>query len=126
MKVFRLSIIILLILCVFVGVHSHIISIMGDSISEKADKIKKAAFEDDWSTVSELLKEVSAEWEKYSGWASLTLAADDIEQLEISLAQSEIFARLHAKNNFFGEFIMFSKLVEHIPHREGFHWEEIL
>ncbi len=126
MKLMRLSIAILIVMCGFIGVHSYIMNKMGVSLSEKNDQIKNFALANDWENTRALLEEVSNEWEKYSTWASLTISTEDIEQLEISLEQAEVFALLEAKSDFFGEFIMFSRLVDHIPHREGFHIEEIL
>ena len=73
-----------------------------------------------------MLDKVEKEWKKHRVWAALTISTEDIEQLEISLEQSKAFAKIEEKADFLGEFIMFSKLVEHIPHREGFHIEEVL
>ena len=126
MKLVRLAIIVLLVMCIFIGVHSYIMSRMGSVIGEKCTLIERLAKNDSWDEVNSLLDEVESEWEKYSGWASLTISTEDIEQLEISLKQSKAFAALHDKSVFLGEFIMFSQLVKHIPHKEGFHWEEIL
>ena len=126
MKIMRCAIAILIVMCTFIGVHGYIMNKMGISLAEKNDQIKIFALNDDWESTRELLKEVKNEWEKYSTWASLTISTEDIEQLEISLEQAEAFALLEAKSDFLGEFIMFSRLVDHIPHREGFHIEEIL
>ncbi len=126
MKVFWTSISILVAICIIIGSHSYVMTKMGKTIAEKNKEIEKTAMNDDWDAVSDMLDEVEEEWEKYSLWAALTISTDDIEQLEISLVQAKAFARLSQKSDFFGEFIMFSNLVEHIPHREGFHIEEIL
>lgn len=126
MKIFRAAIIILLVMCIFIGAHSFLMNKMGKSLGAKNDEVFKLASAENWKTVRLKLDGIRQEWEKYSIWASLTISTEDIEQLEISLAQAEAFADLEEKTNFFGEFIMFSKLVNHIPHREGFHVEEIL
>jgi hypothetical protein len=99
---------------------------MGKSISQKNDEINQFAMQDNWELVIDRLNKTESEWKNYRTWAALTISTEDIEQLEISLAQAKTFANLKQKSNFFGEFIMFSKLVEHIPHREGLHIEEIL
>ncbi|MBQ2932274.1 MAG: DUF4363 family protein [Clostridia bacterium] len=126
MKILRAAIIILLVMCIFIGVHSFLMNKMGKSLGAKNDEVFRLASAENWETVRFKLEGIRQEWEKYSIWASLTISTEDIEQLEISLAQAEAFADLEEKTNFFGEFIMFSKLVNHIPHREGFHIEEIL
>lgn len=126
MKIIRLAAIALVVMCVFIGIHSFVMNRMGKSLAKRSDKVEMLAGQEDWAAVCLELDEITAEWKKYSTWAALTISTEDIEQLEISLAQSQAFAKLHQKSDFFGEFIMFSKLVEHIPHREGFHIEEIL
>ncbi len=126
MKVFWAAVSIFVIICLFIGSHSYIMNHMGKVIAEKNQRIEKAALTEDWHTVSSLIDDVERVWEKYSFWAALTISTDDIEQLEISLEQAKKFAKIEQKADFFGEFVMFSKLVEHIPHREGFHIEEVL
>ncbi len=126
MKILRAAIIILVVMCIFIGVHSFLMNKMGKSLASKNDEVFKLASAENWNAVRLMLADIRQEWEKYSIWASLTISTDDIEQLEISLAQAEAFANLEEKTNFFGEFIMFAELVDHIPHREGFHIEEIL
>ena len=126
MKLMKLSIAILIVMCAFIGVHGYIMNKMGASLSEKSILIKNFALKDDWENTRKLLDEVDQEWKKYSTWASLTISTEDIEQLEISLEQAKTFAVLEEKSDFLGEFIIFSMLLDHIPHREGFHIEEIL
>ena len=126
MKVLYLAIIILIFMCIFIGTHSYVMTKMGSSIAEKNNQIEHLAISNDWQTIAPLLDEVSNDWDKYSKWAALTICTEDIEQLEISLEQIKVFAKLQKQSDFLGEFMMFSKLVEHIPHKEGFHWEEIL
>ncbi len=126
MKVFRVAIIIFVVICIVIVGHSYIMTNMGKTIGEINKKIYVTAQAENWETVLNLIKEAEAEWGKYSFWAALSISTEDIEQLEISLSQAKAFAILGQKPDFFGEFIMFAKLVEHIPHREGFHIEEIL
>ncbi len=126
MKVFWTAVSIFVIICIFIGSHSYIMNHMGKSITEITHKIEKSAISEDWKTVLGLLDEAEKEWERHSVWAALTISTEDIEQLEISLEQAKKFAEIGQKADFFGEFVMFSKLVEHIPHREGFHIEEVL
>lgn len=126
MKVLWVAIAIFVAFCIVIGAHSYVMGTMGKVMNEKNQEVVNVAFADDWQRVAKLLDDIEEEWDKYRIWAALTISTDDIEQLEISLSQAKAFARLEQKSDFFGEFIMFSKLVEHIPHREGFHIEEIL
>lgn len=121
MKLVWLAVVVLVFMCVFIGVHSYIMARMGAVIGEKCTRIEALAKNDEWDKVNNLLRDVEDEWKKYNGWASLTISTEDIEQLEISLNQSQAFAELNDKSVFLGEFIMFSQLLQHIPHREGFH-----
>ncbi len=126
MKVLRVSIAIFVVMCILIGSHSYIMTRMGRTLAEKNERIEILAQNEDWAAALSALDEAADEWEKYSLWAALTISTEDIEQLEIALAQAKKHAELGQKADFFGEFVMFSKLVEHIPHREGFHIEEIL
>ena len=126
MKLMRLSIAIFIVMCVFIGVHGYLMNKMGTSLSEKNAQIKNFAIQNDWESARLLLEDVGQEWGKYRTWVSLTLSTKEVEELEISLQQAKTFAVLESKSDFFGEFIMFSMLLDHIPHREGFHMDEIL
>lgn len=126
MKVFRFAIAILVVMCIFIGIHSYIMTNMGKYMSEKNLLTQKLAYSNDWNGVSKNLVEIRKEWEKYRFWASLTINTGEIEELELSLKQAEALAHLQQQADFLDEFIMFSKLIEHVPHREGFHIEEIL
>ena len=126
MKVFWITVAIFVIICILIGSHSYIMTHMGKSIADINTEVEKAAYNNDWNRVLSLLDDAEKEWERHSFWASFTISTEDIEQLEIALNQAKTFAKLEQRADFFGEFVMFSMLVEHIPHREGFHIEEIL
>ncbi len=126
MKVLRLSIVVLICMCIFIGVHSFRMSKMEKSISEMGDSVKKLAINNSWDEVSQMISEIENEWNRYKNWAALTISSENIEQLETSLHQAQIFAQIHRKSDFLGEFIMFSQLVDQISRREGLYWEEIL
>ena len=106
--------------------HSVSMVRMGNKIRDLSDKTEECVLNDDWEGASAYLSEIKDEWDRKSIWTALTIKTDDIEQIEISLSQSEKYAKLKAKEQFIGEFTMFSRLAEHIPHQEGFHIEELL
>ena len=126
MKAFVISLILLVVLCTFIGVHSYIMINLSDSIAERCNKTLELVNSDNWSSVEQELDKISDIWDSRRMWASLTINTSKIEQIEISLNQSKAYAHLVQKSDFMGEFIMFSMLVDHIPHEEGFHIEEIL
>lgn len=126
MKAFISALTIFTTICIFIGIHAFIMVSLADDISEECKSIHTLADNDRWDETVEKLDYIRSIWDRRRTWASLTISTKDIEQIEISLTQSRAYAELKQKPDFFGEFIMFEKLVEHIPHQEGFHIEEIL
>lgn len=126
MKKFVMACIAFVVILAVVIVHSVTMINLGNIMKELSDKTEKYAVKEDWENVSLYINEIKKEWEKRGLWTALTIKTDEIEQIEISLKQCEKYAKLRAKAKFIGEFTMFSNLVEHIPHQEGFHIEEIL
>lgn len=126
MRAFVISIIILVILSIFIGVHSYVMLNLAENINSKCEHVKTLVKDDSWNDVSNTLGEIQQVWNSRRMWASLTISTNEIEQIEISLHQSMALAELHEKSDFMSEFIMFSMLIDHIPHQEGFHIEEIL
>ena len=126
MKAFLISLALLLVICVFIGIHSYIMFNLSKDITKKCEDATALANAEKWDKVVELLDQIDKVWNSRRMWASLTISTHEIEQLEISLTQSREFARLGEKSDFFGEFTMFTMLIDHIPHQEGFHIEEIL
>lgn len=126
MRVFAVSLALLLIITSFIGIHARVIRNMSEEISASCAEAEALAHNEGWSDVLGELYEIRRIWDKHRMWASLTISTKDIEQLEISLTQSIKYAELGEKSDFMGEFTMFSMLVRHLPHQEGFHIEEIL
>ncbi len=126
MKVVWIAVAILVILCILLGVHSYIMSSMAKQIISECDAIKGLMSDENWTDILLRLKNIEKIWEKHRIWASATIESNDMEQIEISLAQSRAFAQSGQFSGFVGEFTMFAKLIEHIPVHEGFYPEEIL
>ncbi len=126
LKKFVISGIVFFVLLVLIVIHSLSMLHMGNNIKALADKTEELATAEKWEEAQETLKEIRKIWERKSLWTALTIETDELEQIEVSLRQSEKYAKLRDKGMFIGEFTMFSTLVEHIPHHEGFHIEEIL
>lgn len=126
MKAFIISLCLLLVICIFIGIHSVIMVNLADHISSESQKVTIFAQNNEWEKVVDRLDKIKSIWDKKRIWTSLTISTDEIEQIEISLKQSRTHAELKQKSDFFGEFTMFTMLLDHIPHHEGFHIEEIL
>lgn len=126
MKAFVISVVLLVVMCTFIGIHSYLMMDLADRIAEECNHINTYVDTDNWSLVQNKLDKISDIWDSRRTWASLTINTNEIEQIEISLNQSKAYAKLEKKSDFMGEFIMFTMLVNHIPHQEGFHIEEIL
>ena len=126
MKKFVVSFIVFFILLSLIIVHSVSMLRLGEKIDKLCNRAEELATAEKWEDAEKTLKEIRKKWEEKSIWTSLTIETNELEQIEVSLRQSEKYAKLRDKEKFIGEFTMFSTLVEHIPHHEGFHIEEIL
>lgn len=126
MKKFVISCIGFVVIFTVIMIHSFAMARMGKEIAKLSDKAESLAMEEKWEEVSSYMEKIEDYWKGRSIWTALTIKTDELEQIDISLQQSKKYAKLRDKGKFLGEFTMFSKLVEHIPHQEGFHIEEIL
>lgn len=126
MKKFVTLCVFLVVLLGLIIVHSVSMIRLGESIGTLSDKIMKNAENEKWEDVIADMDEINRLWEEKSIWTALTIKTNELEEIEISFWQSRKYAELFEKEMFLGEFIMFSNLVKHIPHQEGFHIEELL
>ena len=110
----------------FVAFHTHEVLALSRDTEEICSRIEEALNREDWDAVSQEVQSLNTRWDKSRFWAALTLDTAKIEEIEISLKQSEKYAELRAKPDFTGEFIMFRMLTEHLPHQEGFDIKELL
>ena len=126
MKKFVTLCIFLAVLLVLIIVHSVSMINLGKSIGNLSEKVIENAEKEKWENVIADMNEINRLWEEKSIWTALTIKTNELEEIEISFKQSCKYAELTEKEMFLGEFIMFSELVKHIPHHEGFHIEELL
>ena len=126
MKAFVIALCILLAITILIVTHSIIMIDFADEISKNCQWVSEMAQAEDWEQALKGIDKIKTIWDKKRIWVALTISTEEIEQIEISLNQSRIFAELNEKSDFFGEFTMFTMLVGHIPHQEGFHIAEIL
>lgn len=126
MKKFIWSCVIFVVILALIAVHSVSMIRLGNEIKELSGEVERYAENEDWEKTIEAVGKIKDAWDKRSLWTALTIRTDEIEKIEISLAQVEKYAKMKSKGMFMGEFIMFSKLVEHIPDHEGLNLKEIL
>ena len=126
MKVLYAAIIILLLLCVFIFMHSYLMSRLSSEIITYCQKIASLAEANQWKDALVELKNINEAWERLRLWTALTISTNEIDKIEISLSQCVKFAQLEAKPDFFGEFTHLCMYIERLPRKEGFHAEEIL
>ena len=126
MKAFRIAICLLVSIIFFITTHAVIMFNLADKINKNCHVVTKLVDSEKWDAAISEIDKLHQTWNNRRIWAALTMPTNEIEQIEISLNQSRKYAELHQKPDFYGEFTMFSMLVEHIPHQEGFHIAEIL
>ena len=126
MKPLIIALSILLAIIILITVHSILMFNLAEDIGQACHSVTDFANKGQWDQVTTEIDNIKSIWDKYRTWVSLTISTQEIEQIEIALKQSRAYAELKQKTDFMGEFIMFSMLVDHIPHQEGFHIAEIL
>lgn len=126
MKVFWIAIAILVLICVFIGVHSTLMSNLSQEARPHIAAIPSLVGADQWERVQAEIEQTAKIWQRYRSWATLTISTKDIEQIELSLERCRVFARIKQKADFLGEFANLEYILDYIPQREGFHLREIL
>ncbi len=117
----------ILVLCLgFVGLHTYKILELNDDMEDLCEDVEHAFMIEDWQEIRKGLSKIEKRWDKDRFWACLTIDTEQIETIEISLKQSVEYAKIQAKEDFIGEFVMFRMNLDHLPHQEGFSIEELL
>ncbi len=126
MKVVYAALIMLLVIGIFIGIHSFVMARLSSDLDAVCKNTERLAAAEDWTSVSDELEKAQEKWDKCRLWATLTISTNEIDKIEISLRQSMAFAKLKAKPDFFGEFTVFHMLINRIKLKEGIHLDEIL
>lgn len=126
MKKLIIALIIFSILTAFVVTHSIIMYRFGENAEKICEKIEKSALAENWEEARNNLDKLDELWKKRHFWASLTIRTNLLEDIDISMSQSKILAKIEEKPTFLSEFMTLKKFLEHIPHQEGLSIEEIL
>lgn len=100
------------------------------SVTSEIQALSSATIEsyknDDWDAVSADLEDIKKIWKKNHLWAHMTLSTKQIDEIELSLSQSQAYADISEGTDFYGEFVMFCMLIEHLPKQEAFSIGELL
>lgn len=110
----------------FIFVHRGKVNDLDNAVDESYNVIMTAIEQDDTETMSKQLDELKNAWDDVQNWVGMTIDAEILEDIEISLAQCEQYARIGAKEDFIGEFIMFNHLIKHLPYFENTSLDSLL
>lgn len=110
----------------FIFIHRGKVNELDSKVDESYPVIMTAIEQDDTETMRKQLDELKDAWDDVQNWVGLTVDAEILEDIEISLAQCEQYARIESKENFIGEFIMFNHLIKHLPYFENTSLESLL
>lgn len=107
-----------LIIC-FIITHSIIIVNITKDIGQLADSVYTKVIDNDWHEAEYDINVIEEKWNSRRMWTYLTIDTNKIEEIEISLHQSQKFIAEQEKADFIDKFTMFSNLIEQMPNEEG-------
>ena len=119
MKSVWISWILLAVVFIFIVLHAFVITDMTKDILKYVDETKAAVSAESWEEASEAMERVKSRWESGGVWAELTIRADRLDDIKISLDRSEVLLSERDKTAFLSEFTRFELLVDDIPDNEG-------
>lgn len=119
MKSVWISWILLAVVFIFIVLHAFVITDMTKDILKYVDETKAAVSSESWEEASEAMERVKSRWESGGVWAELTIRADRLDDIKISLDRSEVLLSERDKTAFLSEFTRFELLVDDIPDNEG-------
>ena len=102
----------------FIVYHNLKVSKLDDRVSNMYDTIIESFDNDDFDTIVSELESLREEWEDTQTWIGMTIDTNELEEIDISLKQSIEYARIGAKEDFIGEFIMFNQCIKHLTYYE--------
>lgn len=94
---------------------------------EEVGYVISEAFDDrNFVAIRDEIGELKDEWNNVQGWIGITVDADILEDIDISISQCEYYAALDDAEDFVGEFVMLSHMLEHLPYFENLSTESLL
>lgn len=120
------TLLMVVIAAVFIFVHRGKINELDRKVDESYTVIMTAVRLDDSETIKKQLDELQAAWDDVQTWVGLTIDAEILEDIDISLSQCEQYILIDAKEDFIGEFVLFSHMIKHLPYFENLSVESLL
>lgn len=114
-----------LIIC-FIIIHSLVIVKLTKDIDQLADSVYTKVMDNNWREAEYDINEIEEKWNSRRLWTNLTIDTNKIEEIEISLRQSQKFIAEQEKADFIDKFTMFSNLIDQLPNQEGLSIENLL
>lgn len=96
-----------------------------DRADEIYDQIIDAIEDDNSEEIASKLDELRDEWDDVQTWAGLTVDAEELEEIDVSLLQCIAYAKTDSKDVFIGEYVYFHHLVQRLSHYETFSLDSI-
>lgn len=110
----------------FISVQSAKTSELSDKIDEAEPAVTEAFDRNDTDTILHEISELKTVWDSVQPWIGMTVDADTVEEIDISLSQCERYAEIEAREDFIGEFMMLSHIIRHLPYFESMSAESLL
>ncbi len=120
------TLIMLAVAMTFIFVHRGKINELDKKVDESYAIIMTAINQDDIETLNRQINELKSAWDDVQSWVGMTIDAEILEDIDISLAQCEQYALINAKEDLIGEFVLFSHMIKHLPYFENLSVESLL
>lgn len=99
---------------------------LDETVEETGKAVSEAYEREDFETIRGRIDNLKTEWDKVQGWVGMTVDADILEDIDISIAQCGYYAEINDAEDFIGEFVMLSHMLEHLPYFESLSAESLL
>lgn len=118
MKRVIITIVMLALAVGFIVYHNFKVSRLDDEVNNVYGTVIEAFENEDFDTIIRELEELKGEWEDAQTWIGMTIDTDQLEEIDISLKQSIEYAKINAKEDFIGEYVMFNQCIKHLTYYE--------
>lgn len=126
MKRVIITVIMLALAVGFIVYHNTVVSRLDERVDRTYDTVMGAFEQEDYEKITAELESLEKEWDDAQSWIGMTLDTDMLEEIGISLRQSIEYAKISAKEDFIGEFVMFNQCVKHLTYYERLSIESLL
>ena len=126
MKAFVSAVAIFLAICLIAGIHTYVLTKTTEQVTEHCVQIERLTQSGNPKAAVPELMNIRKILDKKKLWAELTLPTVMTREVNSVFERTLQYALLGKETEFWGEFVTFRLLVEHIPMREGLTLGEIL